>query len=203
MKGFCVSKGFTITELLVSLFIFSLVIIGAGGLLVSGMSVQRRSGSQQELIDQAFYIAEYMSRALRQAQKAADASCLSQSGRNYEVSSDGENWFIDTSGTWIRFINRNNNLCQQFLLPPAGTQIFEQTSSDSTAANFGAQVALTSNNLQVTVLGFYISGAGQDDNIQPRATFTMELKGTAQQVGSQPAVNIQTTVSQRKIDVPE
>ena len=195
MKRRNASQGFTIVELLVSLFIFSLVIIGAGGLLISGMSVQRRSGVQQELVDQASYLAEYMSRALRQAQKAADAACLSQSGRNYEVSSDGEVWLVDGSGDRIRFVNRDEQ-CQTFFLEVLEVQrLKERIALD--------EQYITSNNLQATRLGFYVSGAGQGDNIQPRVTFVMELKGTAQQGGSQPVVNIQTTVSQRKIDVPE
>ena len=195
MKRRNASQGFTIVELLVSLFIFSLVIIGAGGLLISGMSVQRRSGVQQELVDQASYLAEYMSRASRQAQKAADAACLSQSGRNYEVSSDGEVWLVDGSGDRIRFVNRDEQ-CQTFFLEVLEVQrLKERIALD--------EQYITSNNLQATRLGFYVSGAGQDDNIQPRVTFVMELKGTAQQGGSQPVVNIQTTVSQRKIDVPE
>ena len=201
MKGFGVSKGFTIVELLVSIFIFSLVIVGAGGLLVSSMGVQRRSGTQQEIIDQASYLAEYMSRALRQARKDTAGVCLTTAGAgfNYELN-------INPVGDRIRFLNRNNLgvlVCKQFSL--SGAQIFEQTSTDA-AANLPPltpQLALTSNNLQVTKLRFYISGASQGDNLQPKATFAMELKGRAQQGGSQPAVNIQTTVSQRKIDVPE
>lgn len=196
MKRRSTTKGFTIPELLISLFVFSLVIVGAGGLLVSGISVQRRSGVQQELMDQASYLAEYMSRALRQARKElvdSPVNCLTGAGRGF-------NYELNSAGDRIRFLNRNN-LCQQFFL--AGSQIFEQTSTDATAASFAPQVALTSNNLQVAGLGFFISGAGQGDNVQPRATFAIELKGKVLQAGFQPVTRIQTTVSQRKIDVPE
>lgn len=183
-------------ELLVSLFIFSLVVVGAGGLLVSGISTQRRSGAQQELMDQASYLAEYMSRALRQARKElsdAPANCLTTAGRGF-------NYEVNPAGDRIRFLNRNN-LCQQFLL--TGTQVVEQTSSDATAANFGNQIALTSNNLQATRLAFFISGAGQEDDLQPKAAIAIELKGKVLQTGDQPVTRIQTTVSQRKVDVPE
>ncbi|MDO8474214.1 MAG: prepilin-type N-terminal cleavage/methylation domain-containing protein [bacterium] len=182
--------GFTIPELLVSLFIFSLVIVGAGGLLVSSIGVQRRAGAQQELMDQASYLAEYMSRALRQARKDLTGACLTTAGVGF-------NYELNTTpvGSRISFLNRNNVgdlVCKQFLL--SGTQIMERTSSDATAVNLGLQVALTSNNLQVTKLGFYISGAGQGDNSQPKATFAIELNGE---------VRIQTTVSQRDIDIPK
>jgi|SRR3989338_1720903 len=188
--------GFTIPELLVSLFVFSLVLVGAGGLLISGISVQRRAGAQQELMDQASYLAEYMSRTLRQARKELSdipSNCLTTAGRgfNYELNPDKNR---------IRFLNRNG-VCQQFFL--SGTQIFEQTSADGTALNFGSQAALTSDNFQVTLLQFYISGAGQEDNVQPKATFAIELKGKVLQAGFQPVTQIQTTVSQRNMDVPK
>ena len=192
MKRLYTSKGFTIPELLVSLFVFSLLIVGAGGLLISGISVQRRAVAQQEVMDQASYLAEYMSRALRQARKDLSAICLSQGGRNYEVSSNGVDWVIDGSGNQLRFVNRDGQ-CQTFFLE--GQRIKERI-----AVN---EQYITSNNLQVTTLGFSISGAGQGDNFQPKATLAIELKGKVLQAGFQPVTQIQTTVSQRKIDVPE
>lgn len=190
MKKQPVSKGFTIPELLVSLFIFSLVIVGAGGLLISGISSQRRSGGQQELMDQASYLAEYMSRALRQARKDVSATCLSQGGRNYEVSSNGVDWVVDGSGDRVRFINKSGQ-CQEFFLE--GQRMKERIVLD--------EQYLTSDNLQVAGLTFFISGAGQEDDFQPKATFAMELRGKVQQGGFQPTIKMQTTVSQRKIDV--
>lgn len=174
-----VSKGFTIPELLVSLFIFSLTILGAGGLLVSGINVQRRSGAQQELMDQASYLAEYMSRALRQARKelGVPPACLTVAGRGF-------NYEITQGGQGIKFINRSGQ-CQEFFLESQSQRIKEKITLN--------EQYLTSNNLQVTKLGFFISGAGQGDNLQPKATFAIELKG----------IGIQTTVSQRKIDIPE
>ncbi|MBI2124051.1 MAG: prepilin-type N-terminal cleavage/methylation domain-containing protein [Candidatus Wildermuthbacteria bacterium] len=186
------ASGFTIPELLVSLFVFSLAILGAVSLLISAIGVQKRAGAQQELMDQASYLAEYMSRALRQARKDLGPTCLSQSGRNYEVSSDGVAWIIDGSGNRMRFMNRNGQ-CQEFFLD--GQRLKERIAPQESY--------VTSDNLQVTGLGFYISGAGQGDNLQPKATFAIELKGKALQGGFQPVTRMQTTVSQRKIDVPE
>lgn len=181
------SKGFTIPELLVSLFIFSLVIMGAGGLLVSSISVQRKSGAQQELMDQASYLAEYMSRALRQAAKDVTSPCLA-AGFNYEITQGGDG---------IKFLN-NNNQCQEFRL--AGTRIEEAFWAGGVVTS---QAFLTSDNLQVTGLGFFISGEDQVDNLQPKATLAIELKGKVLQAGFHPVTRIQTTVSQRNIDVPE
>jgi prepilin-type N-terminal cleavage/methylation domain-containing protein len=185
MKKPCFSKGFTLPELLVSLFIFSLTILGAVSLLISAIGVQKRAGAQQELMDQASYLVEYMSRALRQAQKDLTGACLTTvgAGFNYEITQGGQG---------IKFINRLDQ-CQEFFLD--GQRIKERIAPQESY--------ITSDNLQVATLGFYISGAGQDDNLQPKATFAIELKGKVLQAGFQPVTHIQTTVSQRKIDVPE
>ncbi len=170
--------GFTLPELLVSLFIFSLVIMGAGGLLISAIGAQRRAGAQQELMDQASYLAEYMSRALRQARKEIDSppACLTVAGRGF-------NYEITQGGQGIKFLNRLGQ-CQEFFLD--GQRIKESIAPQESF--------ITSDNLQVTKLVFYISGAGQEDNVQPKATFAIELNGE---------VRIQTTVSQRDVDVPK
>ena len=178
MKKPWFSKGFTLPELLVSLFIFSLAILGAVSLLISAIGVQRRAGAQQELMDQASYLAEYMSRALRQAQKDLTGSCLTVSGAGF-------NYEITQGGQGIKFINRLGQ-CQEFFLDVDAQRLKERISPQESY--------ITSDNLKVTLLGFNVSGAGQGDDLQPRATFAIELNGE---------VRIQTTVSQRKIDVPE
>lgn len=179
--------GFTIPELLVSLFIFSLTILGSGGLLISSMSVQRNSGVQQELMDQASYLAEYMSRALRQARKELGdpSACLTGAGRGF-------NYEITQGGQGIKFINRLGQ-CQEFFLE--GQRMKERIAP--------AESYLTSDNLQVTGLTFFVAGAGQEDNIQPKAAFAIGLTGKVLRAEAQPITRIQTTVSQRKIDVPE
>jgi len=61
-------QGFTIPELLVALFMFSLIIGGATNLLLSGIAAQRSSLAMQELLDQSSFVAEYMTRALLKPQ---------------------------------------------------------------------------------------------------------------------------------------
>jgi prepilin-type N-terminal cleavage/methylation domain-containing protein len=185
MKKFCFSKGFTLPELLVSLFIFSLAILGAVSLLISAIGVQKRAGAQQELMDQVSYIAEYMSRALRQAQKDLTGACLTTVGAGF-------NYEITLGGQGIKFVNRLGQ-CQEFFLD--AQRVKERISPQESY--------ITSGNLQVTGLGFYVSGAGQADNFQPKATFAIELKGKVLQAGFQPVTRMQTTVSQRNIDIPE
>ena len=95
-QGIKKEQGFTLVELLISVAIFSLIVGGVVNILSSTFVVQRKSLASQELVGQTSFVAEFMSRALRQAQKEFNApGCLSTIKDNYEL--------FDTD-TLIRFI---------------------------------------------------------------------------------------------------
>lgn len=186
------NKGFTLPELLASLAIFSLVIGGASGIFISTIQAQRRVLASQELLDQTSYLMEYMSRALRMARKELNCtnpedpstcSCLTIKGYgyNYEIQEEGG----------MRFINYNG-ICQEFYL--SGTKLKENKD--------GSISDLTSNALKV--LSFNIGPADswyQTDKKQPRVTLFLEIKGAGLKPEAQPEIKIQTTISQRALDV--
>ncbi|MDP4007155.1 MAG: prepilin-type N-terminal cleavage/methylation domain-containing protein [bacterium] len=176
-------KGFTIPELLVAMFMFSLIIGGAVNLLLAGIAAQRSSLATEELLDQTSFMMEYMTRVLRQAQKDLGATCLSVPGLNYEITHDGEG---------IMFINGNSQ-CQEFLLQ--GARIQESIPPAPPAF-------LTSDNLLVTSLQFVLEGESQDDDFQPKVTFSIAIEGQGSKPEARPKAKLQTTISQRKVDVP-
>lgn len=180
------SQGFTLPEVMVAVFIFVLIIGGAFNLLVSSLTAQKTSLSENQALREESFLAEYMSRALRQARKELNSSpsnCLISAGR-------GANFELDATKTRIKFLN-HDNICQQFFL--SGTQVFEQKSSDSMASNFGQQIALTSNNVTAQTLDFALLGENQTDNLQPRVTFFLKINNLPMQI----------TVSQRNFDVQQ
>jgi len=189
--------GFTLIELMVAFVIFVLITGAAFNLLVSGISNQRNALAKQILIDQTSFFTEYMNRALRQAQKDLTGSCLTGvgSGYNYEVGAGGDS---------ITFIDRDDK-CRRFLLE--GTQIKEQISTNNTAANLGPSAPLTSDDLEVVdaVFADGIPGGSfsQTDNQQPRVTFTIDVRAKGFETDKQPALRLQTTVSQRHLDVKQ
>jgi len=164
----------------VALFIFSLVIGGAVNLLVSSLSAQKISLKIEQVLREQSNLAEYMGRAFRQATKDLTGNCFAA----------GNNYGLVNGATGIRFISRDG-FCEQISL--SGAQIVEQKSTDSNAANFGAQVALTSNNVTVDSLVFALLGQNQTDTLQPRVTFFAQING----------IQLQTTVSQRNFDVQQ
>lgn len=179
------NRGFTIPELLIAVFIFSLIIGGAANLLLSGIAGQRNSLAMQELLDQSSFVAEYMTRALRQAQKDLGPTCLSTRGLNYELTQGNKG---------VMFVNAFNQ-CQEFRL--TGTRVEEVF---RVGGQITSQAFLTSDNLAVTSLAFVLQGAGQDDDLQPRVTVAFEIEG---QPDARPKLQFQTTVSQRNVDVPK
>jgi len=182
------NRGFTLIEMLVAMSVFVIVIGIVLGIFISGIQQQRRALANQVLLDQTSYALEFMSRALRMAGKQLDSpspSCLSR-GNNYGI-----------VNARLRFINTlEGNDCQEFYLENEQLKYQKQ-------ANLGSPppaMELTSPKLKVTSLRFHLSGESQADNLQPRITIFLDIesKGIIQRP---PFLKIQTTLSQRKIDV--
>lgn len=177
-------RGFTLVEMLVAIFIFTLVIGAMVGLFISGIRGQKNALTTQRLLDQTSYNLEYMSRALRMALKEGQQDgpdCLSQDGLNYEV-----------VNSRLRFINHlENDDCQEFFLD--GTRL-KQTKE-------GEELFLTSDNLEVASLNFNLIGESQTDTNQSRVTLSLKIQGKGPTIEVMPEIRIQTTISQRNLDV--
>lgn len=187
------SKGITLIELIVALSIFALIVPVATGLLVSIMQNQRSLLTQQDLLNQANYAVEYMGRAMRDAIKSSGTDCLSKTGENYEAADCGGG-----IGTGIKFINHtDNDSCQEFCLSGPNGYLEE-------IKNNGAATALTPGNYAVASFKIIISpdpsNIPASPKYQPRVTFYLDLKENTQ-ASNPPEVKIQTTVSQRNLNL--
>lgn len=181
-------EGFTLIEILVAMFIFSIIGGVGAGLLFSSMAVQRNSLAKQELVNQVSYTAEYMSRALRQAVKELQdpPSCFTRAGR-------GSNYEVSLAGDGVKFITSQGE-CKEFFLENG--QIKERVQG-VVAAN------ITSNTFQVRNLRFAARGETQTDTLQPRVTFVIDAVTLGQRSEEQRSIELQTSVSQRSYDVPQ
>ena len=182
------NKGYTLIEVLVSVGIFSIVLAGPTGLFVLSLRNQNMSLALGETIDNTSHSVEYISRSLRMARKDKVGNCITQ---NYNY----ENPDSDTSK--IRFLNYQG-YCIEFSL--SGTQLFQKKSSNYESSNFDTGAFLTSDDLEIDNFQFLIVGGGQYDNLQPRVTMVFHIaKGSA---GTDlPDINVQSTISQRNLDV--
>lgn len=181
-------------EMLISIFIFSLIAGTMISLLVASISNQRNSLARQDLVNQVSFTAEYMSRALRQAQKdlTAGGDCI-PFGTNYQQPG---------GGSMVRFLAHDGN-CREFVF--LGNTIQESRSTDEQWTNFDPPIELLSDNLEVLTLRFILLGEDQPpaNDEQPRITFFMEVRSVVERAGREPKISLQTTISQRRYDREE
>jgi len=157
--------------MLVAIAIFVFTVASVSGVFVTVLKAQRRSIAYQQLLDQSSYLMEYMSRSIRMAKKDISGSCTGIVKLNYEF-----------SGRCLKFLNYKNQ-CQQFCLD--GSRIRNEKGE-----------YLTSNGLDVSSFSVTLSGATQNDDIQPMTIISIDIQGK-----DDAAIKIQTSVSQRNLDV--
>jgi len=178
-------RAFTLVEVLVSIAIFSLLIAGPTGFFIASIKGQKKALSSQELIDNASYFLEYASRAIRMAQKEKNISCLDFDGVNYEL----------TAGPGVKFINYKGE-CQEIYLETETKRLRERRGGQETGY-------LTSANLEVADFQVRLSGETQSDNLQPKVTILLRMKGKSPLEEMNPEIIVQTTLSQRNLDIEE
>ena len=191
------SRGFTLVEMLMAAFIFSLIIVSASGIFIYSVRSQKVSLSSQELLSQTSYAIEYMSRMIRMARKDVAGDCIV--GHDNYSPTDG----VATNITFIRYDSASQEeRCHRFLLED--NQIKEQKCLSASAC-FAVvpKVAVTSPRVKVNNLQFKVKGGSQPpaDEYQPRVTIFLDAEGVGVGSDNSPKIKIQTTVSQRDIDI--
>jgi len=176
----------------VAVVVFSITVAGPTGLFISSLEGQTRTLLLGRMTESSSYSLEYMSRALRMAKKDLAGTCI-----------DAKTNYKNPSGiSSIRFLKYDEilakDICMEFLVQ-AG-QLGERKSANEQSSGLGSFSALTPNELEVTSTQakFVITGQGQVDNLQPRVTIYFRMTKKNQ---SQPEIKVETTVSQRNLDI--
>ena len=177
-------KGYTIVEIMVAITIFVVIIAAPIGFLISTLKAQQKILFSQELLDNTSYAIEYMSRALRMAKKDVNQTCI---GKN-------ENYQITRAGTGIKFLNYNN-YCQEFYLETGVLKEYNGGRIPNT-------LSLSSSNTNVLNFKIVSWGWSQADLLQPKVTLYYEAeRSIAGRPELKPLIKIQTTISQRDMDI--
>lgn len=169
--------GFTLIETVVAVAIFSLLISAVSGIFVFFLKAQKHSLATQEVLSQTSYAMEYMSKALRMARKDDLNGTCTIAGTpklNYAFVSQ-----------CIRFRNYYDQ-CQEFCLD--GVKLKE--------IKDGNENYLTSGNLTVNNFNIGLTGQQQTDSLQPKVIIFLDVSGKEQS-----NIKIQTTISQRNLDI--
>ena len=195
----CLVQGFTLVEMLVTIAIFSILMVSISGILVSSIEAQSRALSNQKLLSQSSRALEYMGRALRMAGKDTAGNCIVPN-TNYDPT--------DSTSETITFLAYDSTppspgyKCRQFLLE--GNQIKEKKSTDGTFGNLGNAVEITPSEIKINSLKFKVIGGSEPptDNLQPKITILIDAEKVTEKV-SKPKIRVQTTISQRHLDLQE
>jgi len=184
------NKGLTLVEMLVVVTLLSLTMTAVTGIFRSVIRGQARALTSEELLNQTSYAIEYMGRALRMAKKDTAGTCIGVN-LNY-LKTHGDNG--------IKFLSYEDR-CQEFYLATTTTSRKLKEVIDG-----GNAVDLTSD--EIEVVNFNIGpddSWDEDDNLQPRITIFLDMKGKKALLkeGEQPEIKIQITISQRNLDVLE
>ena len=172
-------QGITLIEVLVVIIVMAIFITSVVSLFASVVKEQRKGMDRAYLLNQGSFVAEYVSRALRMAQKDITGGCIA-SGSNYEITRAGQG---------IKFLNyKTSDNCQEFYVENKVLKVIKD----------GIAQDLTPSGLSVEKLSFDISGQNQGDGLQPKVTFSWKLRSTGIELQD---LILQTTVSQRELDI--
>lgn len=179
-------KGYTLIETMVGVAIFMLILTPAVSFFVSSLKAQQKVLFSQKLLDNISYSLEYMSRTLRMAKKDTSGNCITKN-MNYELSRGGRG---------IKFLNYND-ICQEFYWDTAlNPRRLNEVKN-------GLTLPLTASDADV--VSFKIGPTeswDQNDDEQPKVTIYLEVKGVkSPKPELQPDIKIQTTISQRNLDI--
>lgn len=174
------NKGFSLVEILVSIAIFSIVMVTAAGALLTTIDANHKAQAIQSVMNNLNFALESMSRAIR----VGDTYHCGDSGSL--VSNQVPNDCTDGNSFFAFKRSKDNQVVYYYL---SGTQIFRQT-------NAGEILAISAPEIVIENLKFYVQGASLGSQAQPRVTIVIQGYAGATAKIKTP-FNLQTTLSQR------
>lgn len=187
------ARGFTLVEMIVTLAVFSLIMVAVAGLFFHALRAHRAILARSQMLGESSYNLEHIGRGLRMAKKSPDGSCLSSKGLNFEKTARGGVKFqnLNSSGT--------TDCVEYYLGHPGGSYGANGALMESrTNTERSFDLPLTSPAVDVASLAVYDYGWAQNDDLQPRTTIHIQMRGHQNQI-----MDHQITISQRDLDVEE
>ena len=184
------TKGFTLLELIVSVGLFSVVVMIASGAYLSLIALDREVRLTNELVTNLSFAVDSMSRGIRTGQyydcNPSDADGNSTTGQCHQFS------YTDSNGCRITYENTNGTLTQ---------------TTNGTNCTEGSDIPLTDARIQLSQdspegLTFYVRGAGTSSALEIQPSVVFVLHGTIEEVeGKETSFTIQGQATQRFIDL--
>jgi len=177
--------GFTLVEMIVAVFIFTVVMLIAVGALLSVLNANRRAQATKVVMNNINIALESMTREIRM-------------GRGYQVLAGNSGFkFTDKDGCVITYgIARGVDNKKSIV----------RTLENTTSSLFGSckkapsvDVPMTASDVNISTLGFYSRGTGTNDSIQPAVLIL--IRGVAGETErTRVPFDVQTFVVQRSLE---
>lgn len=182
-------KGFTLVELMVAVAVFSLVMVTAMSALVNVIDANKKARSIKTAINNISMTLEGLSKDMRMG---SDYKCLDEGGGIVECALTGN------SG--IRFkSSKATDLYVYYKLSEnaTGSGKINYCTSSSVNGLCASWSPLTSSEVDIDNLKFYILGIESPDNIKTQPKMIMTISGKAGSGKTETEFDLQTGVSQR------
>lgn len=176
------NRGYSLLELIVSLGIFSLVMLVVLGAYLTLISLDRQARASNQLAASLSFAVDSMSRSLR-------------TGTNYACNANQASPNCSSGASKIEFTDAEGQQITYLLM--ASGRIGQCTGAlcvDATA------VPLTDPRISISSLRFYVRGAESSDAVQPHVTFAVTGSMTTD-AGESTQFSVQTGATQRLIDI--
>lgn len=185
-------KGFSLIEVLVSLSIFTIVVTISVGVLMVLVAANARAQNTQAIMTNLSFALDSITRELRTGSDffcGASASLPTSGESNQNCANGGDALSFNEGGDSL-----TKNASSRRIAVRLNNSVIERRLGN------GNWTALTSPDITVTQLQFYVTGATRADNQSP--TVTIYIEGIAgEQDGSEGRFNVQTTVVQQLLDI--
>lgn len=179
--------GFTLIEIMVSVSIFAIVMTISAGSLFSILDANAKSQAQKSVINNLNLALESMSRSIR---VGSSYHCGNSGSITLPANCSGGDTFFafEASG------GDSESGSDQVIYRLGGTAIERSTDG---GASF---TAITSPQVVIDRLVFYVTGSSNSDSLQPKVLITVSgHAGIKERIRTE--FNIQNTVTQRLLDV--
>ncbi|MGC9968153.1 MAG: prepilin-type N-terminal cleavage/methylation domain-containing protein [Minisyncoccia bacterium] len=189
-------KGFTLVEALIAVGLFSILVGVAWGGFTNALRTQRQITAMISVQSNANLILEQMAREMRTGYLFCHLP-----GSNTPDGGDGacaRACTVENGGAW-----QCDNLIAFFSATPQEVQYrLENGAIKREIGGSGNFDPVTSDNVDVRHLSFYLQGQTEGDNWTPRITISMEVSPSSTYLtpGYNTVLDLQTTVSARAID---
>jgi prepilin-type N-terminal cleavage/methylation domain-containing protein len=194
--SFSRKAGFTLVEMMVAVFVFSVVMVLSTGAIFSIIAANKTSQAVKSVMDNLSSALDSMSREIRYG---TVYNC-NDSAPNFTTpaSCTGSDFFSFVARPTDTYIN-GEHIIYTFALD-AGSDTAGYINK-CTVGTGGASdcIRLTAQEVHVTRLNFYVKGASRNESSQPEVLMT--ISGYAQAGPTQSTFNIETLVSQRSPDM--